>query len=338
MTNEPLLKVTDLHVRFSSPAGEVRAVNGVSFELAPGEILGIVGESGSGKSTLASAIMNLITPPGRISGGSVTFQGQEMDLSSGKALSCPEGIRMIFQDPMSSLDPFFTVESQMLETLRAGKASGSHSADRTATRREERKTCADMLQLVGLEPETVLKRYSFELSGGQQQRIMIALSLLSHPALLIADEPTTALDVTIQDQILSLIRSLQQQTGMAVLFVTHNLGIVADLCQRVMVMYGGEIMESASCEDLFDHPVHPYTRGLLRSLPKTEPYIAGMARQKLVSIGGPALDMANLPEGCMFAERCPCCMEKCKTKKPALRTFADGHLYRCHLEGGAVDA
>lgn len=325
MANDYLLQVTDLSVCFPSEAGDVHAVNSVSFALAPGEILGIVGESGSGKSTLAGSVMNLTPPPGKVTGGQIIFQGQELKSS---LHAIPDGIRMIFQDPMSSLDPYFTIESQMIETLRATAPSG-------LSRKEALHTCSQMLERVGLDSTAILKRYSFELSGGQQQRVMIALALLSDPSLLIADEPTTALDVTIQDQILSLIRKLNRETGMAVLFVTHNLGIVADLCHRVMVMYGGEIMESATCDALFDHPLHPYTQGLLKSLPKTEPYVAGTARQKLDSIGGPALDMANLPKGCVFADRCPYSTDRCREEKPALKAVSNQHFYRCHLRAGA---
>ena len=329
MTNNYLLQITDLSVRFPASSGarssgEVHAVNGVNLDLKAGEVLGIVGESGSGKSTLASAIMNLVPSPGKVTGGKIVFQGQEIHPSAANRHAVPTGIRMIFQDPMSSLDPYFTVESQLVEAIRAASPG-------RVSRKEAVRIGSEMLTRVGLDPETVLKRYSFELSGGQQQRIMIALSLLSRPALLIADEPTTALDVTIQDQILSLIRKLNRETGMAVLFVTHNLGIVADLCQRVIVMYGGEIMESASCEALFARPLHPYTQGLLKSLPKTEPYIPGLARKKLDSIGGPALDMANLPRGCVFADRCSLCTEKCKVEKPELKSYSEGHFCRCHL-------
>jgi oligopeptide/dipeptide ABC transporter ATP-binding protein len=291
----PLLEVENLQVGFDTEAGLLRAVDGVSFSIDSGRVLGLVGESGCGKSVTASSILRLIpSPPGRILGGSVRFAGTDVLQLAGSELTRIRGqeIAMIFQDPMTSLNPVFTVEKQLAEVLRF-----RFGLDRPAARVR----CVEMLREVGIaEPETRLASYPHELSGGMKQRVMIAMALLCQPKLLIADEPSTALDVTIQAQILALIRDLQRKTGAAVIFITHDMGVVAQMCDEVAVMYAGRIVERGTIDAVFAHSEHPYTRGLLRSIPRK-----GVARKsELPTIEGVVPSLLAPPPGCRFADRC----------------------------------
>ncbi len=293
--SSPLLEIDDLRIGFDTEAGLVRAVDGVSLELEAGRTLGLVGESGCGKSVTASSILRLVpSPPGRILGGRVGFAGADILGMSRSELAKIRGreIAMIFQDPMTSLNPVFTVEKQMLEVLRLRFGMG---------RLEARERSIEMLRTVGIaDPGSRLGSYPHELSGGMKQRVMIAMALLCEPRLLIADEPTTALDVTIQAQILHLIRELQARTGVAVLFITHDMGVVAEMCDEVAVMYAGRVVEQGNVFDLFERSRHPYTKGLLGSIPKR-----GVKRkQDLTTIEGVVPSPLHLPEGCRFAERC----------------------------------
>jgi oligopeptide/dipeptide ABC transporter ATP-binding protein len=290
-----LLEINNLRVGFDTDEGVVHAVDGVTFELDSGRTLGLVGESGCGKTVTASAILRLVpTPPGRILGGEVRFKGEDILKLDGEALRRIRGneISMIFQDPMTSLNPVFTVEKQMNEvlTMRFG-------LDRQAARARS----GAMLRTVGIpDPEDRLDSYPHELSGGMKQRVMIAMALLCEPKLLIADEPTTALDVTIQAQILRLIKELQRRTNTAVLFITHNMGVVAETCDEVAVMYAGRIVEQGNVVDLFERSRHPYTTGLLRSIPKKDT----PRKSDLPTIEGVVPSLLDPPSGCRFAERC----------------------------------
>ena len=291
----PLLEVENLQVGFDTEAGLLRAVDGVSFSVEAGRTLGIVGESGCGKSVTASSILRLIpSPPGRILGGSIRFDGTDILQLPRNELPKVRGkqIAMIFQDPMTSLNPVFTVGRQLGEVLTYGSGM-----DRAAARARS----IEMLRTVGIaEPEARLGSYPHELSGGMKQRVMIAMALLSEPRLLIADEPTTALDVTIQAQILDLIKELQARTGAAVIFITHDMGVVAEMCDEVAVMYAGRIVERGDIIAVFDHSEHPYTRGLLRSIPRK-----GIARKsQLPTIEGVVPSLMELPPGCRFSDRC----------------------------------
>jgi peptide/nickel transport system ATP-binding protein len=291
----PLLEIENLHVGFDTEAGLLRAVDGVSLAVDTGRTLGIVGESGCGKSVTAASILRLIpSPPGRILGGNIRFGDTDILQLRGDELSRIRGqeIAMIFQDPMTSLNPVFTVERQLSEVL-----TYRFGLDRAAARAKS----LEMLRTVGIaEPEARLGAYPHELSGGMKQRVMIAMALLCQPRLLIADEPTTALDVTIQAQILTLIRELQQQTGAAVIFITHDMGVVAEMCDEVAVMYAGRIVERGEIVDVFEHSEHPYTRGLLKSIPRK-----GVARKsELPTIEGVVPSLIEPPRGCRFAERC----------------------------------
>jgi peptide/nickel transport system ATP-binding protein len=291
----PLLEVENLQVGFHTEAGLLRAVDGVSFSIEAGRTLGIVGESGCGKSVTASSILRLIpSPPGRILGGAIRFNGTDILQLPRRDLTRIRGqeIAMIFQDPMTSLNPVFTVERQMGEVL-----TQHFGLDRRAARARS----IEMLRTVGIaEPEARLGSYPHELSGGMKQRVMIAMALLCEPRLLIADEPTTALDVTIQAQILDLIKELQARTGSAVIFITHDMGVVAEMCDEVAVMYAGRIVERGDIVAVFEHSEHPYTRGLLKSIPRK-----GVARKsQLATIEGVVPSMLELPPGCRFSDRC----------------------------------
>ena len=291
----PLLEVENLQVGFHTEAGLLRAVDGVSFSIEAGRTLGIVGESGCGKSVTASSILRLIpSPPGRILGGAIRFNGTDILQLPRRDLTRIRGqeIAMIFQDPMTSLNPVFTVERQMGEVL-----TQHFGLDWRAARARS----IEMLRTVGMaEPEARLGSYPHELSGGMKQRVMIAMALLSEPRLLIADEPTTALDVTIQAQILDLIKELQARTGAAVIFITHDMGVVAEMCDEVAVMYAGRIVERGDILAVFEHSEHPYTRGLLKSIPRK-----GVARKsQLPTIEGVVPSMLELPPGCRFSDRC----------------------------------
>ena len=329
-----LLEIDDLQVGFETDAGLVHAVDGVSLVLSPGRTLGLVGESGCGKSVTALSILRLVpSPPGKILGGAIRFEGKDLLQVPRKELPNIRGseISMIFQDPMTSLNPVFTVEKQIGEVLRL-----KHGMDRRAAR----KRAAEMLDSVGIpDAETRLSSYPHELSGGMKQRVMIAMALMGEPKLLIADEPTTALDVTIQAQILELIRALQKKTGAAVLFITHNMGVVAEMCDEVAVMYAGRVVEQGKVLDIFENPQHPYTKGLLDCIPRQ-----GVERKsELSTIEGIVPSLLEPPKGCRFTDRCDkrkslpdSDQARCYAEDPRLK--GAGHIrVACHfpLSGGA---
>lgn len=317
-----LLEVNDLQTHFFTRAGVVKAVNGVSFTLGERETLGIVGESGSGKTITAMSVMRLIpNPPGKIVGGSIMYKGTDLVSASEKTMRHIRGnqISMIFQDPMTSLNPVLTVGFQIAEVL---------FIHRRVHKKEAMERAVEMLKQVGIpEPEKRARNYPHQLSGGMRQRAMIAMALACNPSLLIADEPTTALDVTIQAQILDLMQKLQEQTGTAIIMITHDLGVVAELCSKVLVMYAGEPVEQGSVEEIFNNPCHPYTRGLLSSLPDLETD----AKVKLTPIDGVPPDLRNLPPGCTFANRCWKTRDLCHTTKPVTVEVGPGHRVACHL-------
>jgi len=315
-----LLEVRNLTTRFYTQDGVVQAVNGISFDLAPGETLGIVGESGSGKSVSMLSVMRLIPdPPGKIEDGEVIFAGRDLLKLSGDEIRHMRGaeVAMVFQDPMTSLNPVLTVGFQIVEALKL------HQGMKT---QEARERAAELLSLVGIPDATKrLDDYPHQFSGGMRQRAMIAMGLSCNPMLLIADEPTTALDVTIQAQIIDLVTQLQEQLEMAVIWITHDLGVVARLTQRVIVMYAGYIVEEALVEDLYGSPRHPYTIGLLGSLPRLD----DAPGTKLLSIPGQPPDLVALPEGCPFAPRCEYVVERCRQELPLLETVAHRHQVAC---------
>src|SRR5579872_853087 len=317
-----LLSVKDLEVTFSTDDGIVRAVNGLSFSLEAGETLGIVGESGSGKSVTALSIMRLISmPPGRIEAGSIEFQGQDLLQIGEPQMRSIRGnkISMIFQDPMTSLNPVLTVGDQIAETITLHQHKNS---------REALKRAIEMLKIVRIpEAERRVNNYPHQFSGGMRQRVMIAMALACDPALLIADEPTTALDVTIQAQILDLMRDLQQRLNSAIILITHDLGVVAEVCQKVLVMYGGNMIEYGTAEQIFGDPKHPYTWGLLESLPRLDE----KGRTRLQPIDGQPPNLLRLPPGCAFAARCRYVMPECITTPPPAYEFGEGHVARCFL-------
>ncbi len=315
-----LLEVRNLTVAFDTPEGVVHAVNGIDFDLEPGQTLGIVGESGSGKTQTALAMMGLLAENGR-STGSVNFRGQELQGMSPREFSRVRGskISMIFQDPVSSLNPYMSIGEQLIEVL---------THHRNLKRGEARARAVEMLRLVRLnDPEQRMRQFPHELSGGMCQRIMIAMGLLCQPDLLIADEPTTALDVTVQSQINALMAELGEKSSTAILLITHDLGVVAGLCDRVLVMYAGQVVEAAGVDDLFADPRHPYTRGLLRSVPRLDRDESGV----LNAIPGNPPSLLELPEGCAFSDRCPHAWEAC-ARMPELEPAGPDRLKRCHLE------
>jgi len=321
---EPLLKVTGLKTSFHTRDGVVRAVTGVDFDVDRGEILGLVGESGCGKSVTSMSIMGLIAKPGVIDGGSVVFDGRDLLTLSGEEMRKLRGdrISMIFQQPQSSLNPVWDVGRQIGEVL---------EIHRNMPRKAARARALDLLKMVGIpDPERRLKAFPHEMSGGMAQRVMIAMALACEPELLIADEPTTALDVTIQAQILDLIRALREQTGTAVILITHDLGVVAEMCDRVAVMYAGEIVEEASTIELFRDPRHPYTRGLINSIP-----VVGETRDELAVIPGNVPNLIDLPAACRFAPRCVTreieAVPHSLDVHPELREIRPGHDVRCWL-------
>jgi len=327
--NKKLLEVDDLKVSFFTPVGEVKAVDGISYSLDNGEVMGIVGESGSGKSVEAFALMGILDEPGKVTGGSVQFEGRDILNSSLRDLEQIRGnhISMIFQNPMDSLNPVYTVGNQMTGVLRKHKPEISQA--------QAKELALEMLHLVGItNPDRRLKQYPYELSGGMCQRVMIAMSLICDPQLLIADEPTTALDVTIQAQILELMKSIQERTHMAVIFITHNLAVIAEICDRVSVMYGGHIVEQGSVEDIFYNPGHPYTRGLLRSMPRLDEEKS----KRLIPIEGTPINMLNPNPGCPFAPRCDSCMKICVREMPRPAVLDENHHASCWLlnKGDAV--
>jgi oligopeptide transport system ATP-binding protein len=317
----PVLEVTELTTRFATPDGEVMAADRVSFSIAPGESLGVVGESGSGKTQVFLSIMGLLARNGR-STGVVRFRGQPILNLPARQLNTVRGekIAMIFQDPMTSLNPFLTVGRQMGEVLIAHK---------DASKAEARERSIAMLERVGI-PEAArrLSMYPHEFSGGMRQRVMIAMALLCEPDLLIADEPTTALDVTVQMQILELLRRLKDELHMAIALITHDLGVVAGLCDRVLVMYAGRIAETAPVHELFARPQHPYTQGLLTSMPRLDE----AAVHELAVIPGQPPNLQSVPPGCPYAPRCPYVFERCHEERPDLRSIGPARSKSCHLE------
>jgi len=316
-----LLQIENLRTFFFGDAGVSRAVDGVTFSIAAGETVGLVGESGCGKSVTALSVLRLVRPPGRIEPESrILFEGRDLVTLGERDLRAVRGARiaMVFQEPMTALNPVFTVGEQIAEVVRIhGKAS----------RREAWSRAVEMLQIVGIPaPEQRAKEYPHQLSGGMRQRVVIAMALVMNPALVIADEPTTALDVTIQAQILELLQQLQNRFGTSILLITHDLGVVAETVSRVIVMYGGEIVEEAQVKTLFAEAHHPYTEGLLAAMPRL-----GEVRERLRTIPGTVPPPTRWPSGCRFHDRCPYAWERCTTEHPPLYQIGDGHVSRCHL-------
>ncbi len=321
---QPLLAVDDLRTWFYTRDGIVRAVDGVSCAVYPGETLAVVGESGCGKSVTSLSILRLIaSPPGRIVSGRLLFEGRNLLELSEDAMRAIRGneISMIFQEPMTSLNPVFTIGRQIAETLELHQGMDRRRATARAI---------EMLQLVKIpEPERRVRQYPHELSGGMRQRVMIAMALSCNPKLLIADEPTTALDVTIQAQILDLMRELKAQTGAAIILITHDLGVVAEMAQRVVVMYAGRKVEEAPVDALFARPLHPYTKGLLGSIPRLAEAAQAGARKRLVEIPGMVPSLKEAVPGCLFAPRCPHATARCAAEYPPLEEKAMGHWVAC---------
>jgi oligopeptide transport system ATP-binding protein len=315
-----LLQVKDLYTSFFTSSGEVKAVNGVSFNLEEGKVLGIVGESGSGKSVTAYSILQILTHPGRIVSGSIKLKGKELVGCSKETIQKIRGnqISIIFQDPMTSLNPVFTIGNQLMEAILL----------HTNRNKEEAKDRAiEMLRLVGInEPEKRIDQYPHEFSGGMRQRVMIAMALACEPDILIADEPTTALDVTIQAQILDLMKELQKKLGMAIILITHDLGVVAEMCDDIIVMYAGQISERGTADDIFYNPKHEYTKGLLKSIPTVQ-----NQKQRLKPIGGNPVDLLNMPDGCPFAPRCDNAMKICLSVNPVEIKLEGKHTSRCWM-------
>ncbi len=328
-----LLEVQDLHTAFTTPAGTVNAVNGVSFQLERGKVLGIVGESGSGKSVTAYSIMQILEKNGKIVSGSVKVDGQELVGAGEKVMKTIRGnkISIIFQDPMTSLNPTYTIGHQLMEAIML------HTP---RNRRQAQARAVEMLRLVNVnEPEKRMKQYPFEFSGGMRQRVMIAMALACEPDILIADEPTTALDVTIQAQILELMQSLQKELGMAIIMITHDLGVVAQMCDEVIVMYAGSICEQGTADEIFYNPKHEYTKGLMRSIPTVN-----NDDERLEPITGTPIDLLNMPAGCPFAPRCDAAMKICMRQRAERMLINDDHAACCWMnvkkamenqEGGA---
>lgn len=319
--SEKLLEIKDEKLSFFTPAGEVKALNGVSFSMNEGEVLGIVGESGSGKSVAAYSIMGLTAYPGKLIGGTIYFNGHQIEKMSEKEMRKIRGneVSIIFQDPMTSLNPVYTIGNQITEVIRlhTGKS-----------KKEAYDRAKELLELVGInEPTKRLKQYPHELSGGMRQRVMIAIALACEPKLLIADEPTTALDVTIQAQILELMQELRQKLGMSIIMITHDLGVVASMCERIAVMYAGHIVEYGTADEIFYEPKHEYTKGLINSIPK----LSAQEIERLVPIEGQPVDLLNPPAGCPFAPRCANCMKICLREMPPKTELSDTHYSHCWL-------
>lgn len=315
------IEFKNLHTWFYTDAGIVKAVNGVDFEIRKGETVCVVGESGCGKSVTSLSLMHLVqSPPGKIVDGEILMDGRDLLKLSKSEMEHVNGkdVAMIFQEPMTSLNPVLKVGHQIMESILF------HT---DATKEEARAKALEMIKLVGIpRAEEIMECYPHELSGGMRQRIMIAMALVCNPKLLIADEPTTALDVTIQAQILDLMKKIQEEKGMSILMITHDLGVVAEMCTRAIVMYAGEIVEEAPIDELFNAPQHPYTKGLIASVPKL-----GSGVKVLPSIPGSVPDLSSLPSGCRFAPRCKYATEKCRAGKPELFEVGEGHYSRCWL-------
>lgn len=316
-----VLKIEDLSISFYTPVGEVKAVDSINYTLHENEIMGIVGESGSGKSVESYGIMGLLQEPGKVKSGKILYKGENVldydknKMSSFRGAKCS----MIFQNPMTCLNPVYTVGNQLMEALLVHKKCSKDEAYERAV---------DMLEKVEISnPKRRMKQYPHELSGGMRQRVMIGMGLICEPDILIADEPTTALDVTIQAQILELIKEFQDRSKMSVIFITHNLAVVAQICDTVSVMYAGRIVEQGSVEDIFYNPQHPYTKGLLKSMPR----IDSKDQVRLESIKGTPVDMLNPPEGCGFSTRCEHCMNICLKKEPPMVEMGEGHRSKCFL-------
>jgi oligopeptide/dipeptide ABC transporter ATP-binding protein len=318
---QPILSIKNLRVIFSGEFGEAAAINDVSFDLFPKETLAVVGESGCGKTVTALSILRLIqSPQGKIEKGLIEFEGENILKFDTRSLYRLRGnkISMIFQEPMTSLNPVFTVGNQIIEAIQLHQGLDIQEAENKAI---------EMLQLVGIpSPEQRIQEYPHQLSGGMRQRVMIAMSLSCNPEILIADEPTTALDVTIQAQILELIKKLQKELGLSVIMITHDLGVIAEICDRVIVMYAGQIVEEGAVKEIFHSPQHPYTQGLLKSIPKIGEHIED---DSLFNIKGVVPPATNYPVGCHFEPRCDRTIEKCKTNKPSLENIYDTHQVRC---------
>ncbi len=319
--SEKLLEIKDERLSFFTPAGEVKALNGVSFSMDEGEVLGIVGESGSGKSVTAYSIMGLTAYPGKLIGGTIRFNGHEIEKMSENDFRKIRGneVSIIFQDPMTSLNPVYTIGNQITEVIRL-------HTDKDKKQAYER--AKELLELVGInEPTKRLKQYPHELSGGMRQRVMIAIALACEPKLLIADEPTTALDVTIQAQILDLMQDLRKKLGMSIIMITHDLGVVASMCEKIAVMYAGHIVEYGTADEIFYEPKHEYTKGLIKSIPK----LNAENTERLVPIEGQPVDLLNPPAGCPFAPRCSKCMKICLKQMPPKTELSDTHYSYCWL-------
>jgi len=316
--SEPILKIDDLHVRFRMDFGEVQAVRGVSFSIFKGEVYGMVGESGCGKSVISLSILRMVPPPGEITAGSIIFDGEEILGLSDTRMSTIRGkrISMVFQDPTTSLNPVYTVGQQIFKVIHQHTDLNRAEANRRALQ---------LLQDVDLpNPERIVNVYPHQLSGGMQQRVMISIALAANPQLLIADEPTTALDVTIQAQILDLLVHLQKERGITILFITHNLGVVAETCDRVGVLYAGKLVEEGTVNEFFNKPRHPYSHGLLAALPRLTEQV-----QSLQTIPGNVPSGLEHIVGCSFAPRCPYVMDRCREEDPQIKTISPGHRVAC---------
>jgi peptide/nickel transport system ATP-binding protein len=323
-----LLEIKNLTTEFKVKHGTVRAVNGISFHVNEGEILAIVGESGSGKSVTSLSIMGLLQENGKVTGGEILFKGEDLLKKSEAEMQAIKGdqISMIFQEPMTSLNPVYRVKDQIMENIL--------THNKNMSKKEALERTIEMLRTVGIpSPEERANDYPHQMSGGMRQRVMIAMALSCEPDLLIADEPTTALDVTIQAQILELLYEMREKFNMSVMLITHDLGVVAEAADRVVVMYCGQIVESAEVKSLFAKPMHPYTLGLLKSIPRLE----DESKEPLYMIKGMVPNPLHMPPGCPFSDRCDCCMEVCRKKMPELRPVGD-HLVRCFLyENGEAE-
>ena len=319
--SEKILDIKEERLSFFTPAGEVKALNGVSFTMNQGDVLGVVGESGSGKSVTAYSVMGLTAYPGKLVGGKVWFNGHEIENMKEKDFRKIRGneVSIIFQDPMTSLNPVYTIGNQIVEVILL------HTKK---TKQEAWARAKELLELVGInEPDRRLKQYPHELSGGMRQRVMIAIALACEPKLLIADEPTTALDVTIQAQILELMNNLRHKLGMSIIMITHDLGVVAQMCEKIAVMYAGHIVEYGTTDEIFYNPQHEYTKGLINSIPK----LNAEEKERLVPIEGQPVDLLNPPAGCPFAPRCKSCMKVCLNKMPPKTELSDTHYTYCWL-------